>query len=196
MNIASDPTVNLIVNIVFYVIFVSVGMFGGAFIKTSAQNLATKKFSKKMEEILQQNRIIIEQYKNINQLRMAALDKRLEVHQQAYTLWDNMRRHVHDNENIMSKVSDCQTWWLNNCLYLSGESREAFWQSYNAASRHGEILDEKQYTEEAERKELSKKINDNWEKIIRIGEILVKSVELPPIKADIPEKEEVKEDLT
>src|SRR5262249_2999875 len=42
-------------------------------------------YARRLESLAHQNRLVLEQGSRRHQLRMAALDRRLEVHQQAYT---------------------------------------------------------------------------------------------------------------
>ncbi len=63
--------------------------------------------------------------KGKHQLRMAALDRRSEAHQEAFALCRKLVSSVH-HENIGEVVMECQYWWNKNCLYLGPEAREAF----------------------------------------------------------------------
>ena len=128
-------------------------------------------YLQKLEEISHQNKIIIEQSSRKHQLRMAAIDKRLEAHQEAYALWRNLIPNIFNDEKIAALEQECKEWWNNNCLYLEPDAREAFITSYISASMHKEIRDSKD-TVETKR---------NWTAIISAGEVLVKSVELPTI---------------
>jgi len=101
---------------------------------------------------------------------MAALEKRLEVHQQAYTLWLQLRRSVHNRNKNTDMVIKCQDWWKKNCLYLDMESRKAFMSSIHAVTLHS-VLTGGQATQD--------KVNENWRYINECGEILIRSVGLP-----------------
>ena len=72
------------------------------YLRKKGENLATKQdiaeitediekirsvYAKSLEDISQQNRLLLEQAKRKHQLSIAALDRRLEAHQQAYSLW-------------------------------------------------------------------------------------------------------------
>ena len=52
------------------------------------------------------------------QWALAALDKRLEVHQAAYVLWQRIVRAIHGEENNYKIIHEADDWWNNNCLYL------------------------------------------------------------------------------
>ena len=54
------------------------------------------------------------QYKHA--LRVAALDRRLAVHQEAYTLWWKLPTVAHDRNDARrtSYVRECENWWVKN----------------------------------------------------------------------------------
>ena len=122
------------------------------YIRKKGENLATKQdiaeitdeiekvrseYAKQLEEISLQNRLILEQAKRKHQLSIAALDRRLEAHQQAYTLWRKLRSLLYKDE-VGSVVMECQEWWVRNCLYLDAEARQAFSEAYHGAFAHRE----------------------------------------------------------
>ncbi len=59
-------------------------------------------------------------------LRLAAADKRLAVHQEAYAIWTDLLNHVHDYGGLMDRIEFAGEWWSKNCLYLDPKSRVAF----------------------------------------------------------------------
>jgi len=71
-----------------------------------------------------------------NQLRLAAIEKRLQAHQKAYTLWRKLIWSLNDEKKLGDAVLECQAWWENNCLYLDPDSRKAFVQAYLNAVDH------------------------------------------------------------
>ena len=83
------------------------------YIRKKGENLATKQdirkitdeiekvrsvYAKHLEDISQQNRLILEQAKQKHELRVAALDRRLEAHQHAFALWRRLLHKVYDEE--------------------------------------------------------------------------------------------------
>ncbi len=122
-----------------------------------------------------------------NQLRLAAIDKRLEVHQKAYSLWTGLRSKAHKSEEIWEYVMECQKWWDDNCLYLAPKARKAFKHAYMCASNHKDFLDERKFIVEnaPNDKQRLAEINDliqkNWNDISIAGQAIVEGVELPTI---------------
>lgn len=148
------------------------------------ENVRTQ-YLQKLEEISHQNKSILEQASWKHQLRMAALEKRLAVHQEAYSLWRKLFPHIYNEEKIVVYVQECQEWWNDHCLYLEPEAREAFVRAYMSAGMHKEIRDARDFTE----------TKRNWAEIVKAGEILVKCVELPTItsletEVPLPDKTE------
>lgn len=151
--------------------------------KEKAKNLATKEdiaeitdkieqvrqqYAEQMEAFSQQNRITLEQTKFINQLRLSALEKRFEAHQQAYTLWRNLVSCVHQEDKIQDAVIECQEWWLKNCLYLESEVRRAFYISFMNAPLQRVFLLERDLNG----------VKANWKDITRTGELIMKTFDL------------------
>lgn len=163
------------------------------YVRKKGENLATKQdiakitdeienvrseYAERLEDIAQQNRLLVEQAKRKHQLSIAALDRRLEAHQQAYALWWELSSNVFGKE-IGSVVMKCQEWWKKNCLYLDAESRWAFRHAYNAAFLHRELVDGSRGRQGG-----SEKIKANFRVISDAGGTIVKGVELPSLGED------------
>jgi hypothetical protein len=114
---------------------------------------------------------LLEELRARHQLRMAAIDRRLQVHQDSFVLWRELLDAVH-SPNAGPSVVKCQTWWEANCLYLEPEVRKAFIQSYTAASLHPSLL--------ANRADPAD-IKANWQEVMRFPEVLFSAVHLPPL---------------
>lgn len=163
------------------------------YIRKKGENLATKQdiaeiteeiekvrsvYAKSLEDISQQNRLLLEQAKRKHQLSIAALDRRLEAHQNAYALWWKMRSVLH-NDKAGSVVIECQDWWVKNCLYLDAEARQAFRDAFHAAFAHRELVDGYRGTSEG-----SEIVKENFSKVMEAGERIVKGVDLPSLGED------------
>jgi len=153
-------------------IIVLIASYLGSYIRIKGQNLATKEdiseITKKIEGIRADYAKQLENHSHHNRLKMAALDKRLEAHQQAYTLWLQLRRSVHKkNTDVVIK---CQKWWEENCLYLDMESRKAFMSSIHAVALHPDLTGGQATND---------KVEENWRYINECGEILIRGAGLP-----------------
>jgi len=112
-----------------------------------------------------------------NELRLAAIDKRLAAHQEAYSLWRKLLFNAANQETIGDIVMECQTWWENNCLYLEPNAREAFYNAVISAGSHLDYLHARD----------TESIKRNLERIKNAGKAIEAAVYLPTI-GDLEEK--------
>jgi hypothetical protein len=117
-----------------------------------------------------------------HQLRLAALDRRLQAHQEAFSLWRRLMRDLGDQVKLSQTVLDCQEWWNNNCLYLAADARQAFSHAYMTAATHYASI-------AAGEKEL---VLYETQVIQQAGNRIVQGVELPTISEG--EDREIKRD--
>ena len=71
-----------------------------------------------------------------NQLRLAALDKRLQAHQEAYSRWRKLLFNAGNESTVGDIVIESQTWWEENCLYLDPKARKLFYLAIQRAGLH------------------------------------------------------------
>ena len=155
----------------------------GGYLADKGKNLATREdiegitrqvegvksaFATELEEVKAVFAAQFEDRAQRNRLRLAALDKRLEAHQQAFVLWRKLLFAVH-TEQIGQAVGECQNWWDEKCLYLSAAAREAFPRAWSAALIHAAIL----------RSETAGGATENWNLIEACGAIIIESAGLP-----------------
>lgn len=149
--------------------------FGITYLSKKGENLATKEdiaaITNEIEGVKMQYTLLIESSKAKHQLRMAALDRRLEAHQEAFTLWREVYGAVHTDE-IRNIVPKCQSWWEQNCVYLEPRVRDAFVDAYSSALSHGGYVRNRADIEI---------VSDNWGRIIKFPNILFEAVQLPPL---------------
>jgi hypothetical protein len=60
-----------------------------------------------------------------DKFRLAALDKRLDIHQEAYYRWSKMI-HLRFKEDVENVLLDSIEWYNKNCLFLDSKSRVEF----------------------------------------------------------------------
>jgi len=150
----------------FSIIVAMIGLIG-IIIGAIGTILSNWFISKKELEI--KNQLAIEEQKD--KYKLAALDKRLEVHQKAYSLWYEL---IYASENERGDIlKKCGELWHNNCLYLGPKSRKAFHDgllTYRALKIH-KIYDDNF---------LEKK----WSEIRKVSDIIEEEVGLPAIRFD------------
>jgi hypothetical protein len=172
-------TINPFLYLLATLITAGAGAYFGAYLKEKGKGLATKEDIGHVTDIVEQIRsehaATLEQLKSHHQLRIAAIDRRLQAHQEAFTLWRGLMAATHQ-EDVGAVVIECQTWWEHNALYLEPEVREAFNRAYLAANDHKSLLGV------AHRNEASiKAIQDNWKLLMATGNVITNAVALPPL---------------
>ena len=104
-----------------------------------------------------------------NQLRLAAIERRLIAHQEAYALWRKLI-FTSEDKDFENVVLECQSWWNNNCLFLDPKSREAFFDAYTAAGDRP-LLPNRD----------TNALMENVRMTAKAGEIIVRGISLPTI---------------
>lgn len=137
-----------------------------------------------VEDVKHQNAEMLEAVKSRNQLRMAAIDKRLQAHQDAYRLWLNMMGSIFDVELVRKRADEGWAWWQENCLYLEPAAREAFRIAISTAPNHELIVNASRATRNVDA------VQKSWAGIFGAGDVIVKAVALPGLTAG--EAEEIK----
>jgi hypothetical protein len=127
-----------------------------SYVSEKAKNLATKEdiaaitqevekvkaiHTSQLKELEHQNALLLEQLRSKNQLRMAALEKRLDAHQHAFTLWRLLLERTHSGD-VVAIANECQYWWERNCLYLSADARLSFNKAYFAALHYKAVMND------------------------------------------------------
>jgi hypothetical protein len=138
------------------------------------KNLATKEdiaeITHKIEAVRLQYTDITEALKARHQLRLAAIDKRLQAHQEAFTHWRRLT--WVKKEELVDALMAGQSWWEQHCLYLEPDVRRALMQSLAAAKIRADLL---------EMCADSKHIEDAFQKMMAFGEILTNAIKLPKL---------------
>lgn len=126
-----------------------------------------------------------------HQLSMAALEKRMEVLQEAFVLWWELRSKIHgDREPRERIIEKCQDFWIRKNLYLGNKVRGAFYKAYITAIYHSGLVEDSKSVEDEElRESLNKEIRDNWKEIMDAGTAITQAVNLPDIEYKKPTQE-------
>jgi hypothetical protein len=115
------------------------------------------------------------------QLRMAALDRRLEAHQKAYSLWCRLRdvsaSKTTSSEQVDEIVGKCRDTWEDNRIYLSPKASKAFRDAFlSAPILHGLYRRQEPLSPSDE-----KARNEKWNTLMKAENIILDSVGLPNI---------------
>jgi hypothetical protein len=128
----------------------------------------------------------IEWLKSHHQLRLAAVDKRLEAHQAAFRLWRELVSTL-ETDKAAESVLACDKWWSENCLYLEPTAREAFSNAYWGA-QHYNYMRRRAGSANYDDDIFTNKLNV----ITGAGELIVRAVQLPGLTAGEREQAEKK----
>ena len=163
-----------------------------SYFSEKGKNFATKEdvadITRRIEEVRHFYASLQEEQKQKGQLRFAALDRRLEVAQQAYVHWWNLLRSVHTTE-VGEQVRKCQEFWVNNRLYLAEDVSLAFRQAYMAAHIHQDLKVASLHDQSA-----VKEVRENFKIITDAESIIIRSVAIPPLNEGISVSDELKKE--
>jgi hypothetical protein len=82
--------------------------------------------------------IYVSHRESADRFKLVALEKRLAVHQQAYSLWRDLMFSMNSDEGGQ-KAYECERWWQDNCLYLDKKSSDSFHTATLVANTFGQI---------------------------------------------------------
>ena len=121
---------------------------------------------------------------------MAALEKRLEVHQEAITICFGIWRNIFNDQELFQIVVDAQDWYYQNCLYLDDTSRNDFWNCLIQAPQHADLVQgyqEVRHQRGGIRDETTEHmIKESWATIHKPGESIPAAVGLPSFGSGDP----------
>lgn len=121
--------------------------------------------------------ISAELHKQHGQLRLAALDRRLEVAQEAYSRWWSLVRALHTPQ-VTDEVISCQDFWVRHNLYLAPDAAFAFRQAFRAAGDHASIKEAARLSPEGRND-----VEANFRRITEAGDVIVRSASLPSLES-------------
>ena len=130
-----------------------------------------EEITRKVEGVRTQYLALVEELKARHQLRLAAVDRRLQAHQEAFTLWRKLLAATH-TDDVGSVVIECQSWWEQNCIYLEPVVREGFVTAYGAAHTHNALI--------KGRAEVTV-IQASWKSITEFPNALFQAIQLPAL---------------
>lgn len=147
----------------------------GSYLSEKGKNLATREdieqITRLVENVKAPYNELLEELRARHQLRLAAIDRRLQAHQEAFALWRELLGATH-TPDVGTTVIKCQSWWEQNCLYLEPEVRQAFVQAYSAAHIHNSLTADRTNPDA---------VKQNWNEIMQFPEVLFKAIQLPPL---------------
>jgi len=117
--------------LLIYVGIVALGFYIRIFIKSTIEKSVDHQFDVKLEKFKQDFTREMTALERKDKFRLAALDRRLETHQEAYALARKMFQTLHSNSEekheIIKKVDDFLD---RQCLFLTNETRQSFREAF------------------------------------------------------------------
>jgi len=119
---------------------------------------------------------------------LAALDKKLEIHQIAYDrTWEFPTiAHLPDDSEEKNKMfNDNHKWWRENCLFLEPKSRKAFFDALWNANFYKLYLEDFKESRDKSTKEYEEKKRElygRWDSLFEARRIIENGVSKPLIK--------------
>ena len=157
--------------------------FFSSYLDEKGKNLATKEdiaaITHEVERVRLDYSELLEQMKARHQLRLAALDKRLAAHQEAFTLWRELYTAAGPDMDKMAEK--CKDWWNHNCVYLEPKVRDGFLEAINQEYMHRARM-------AANPHDATKLISDHMGKMFAFPNLLFEAIQLPPL-AEVVVKE-------
>jgi hypothetical protein len=129
-------------------------------------------YTTQMQALMHQNNLLLEELRSRGQMRLVAAEKRLKKHQEAYTLWHELRGSLHNEGELYGVCIKCEQWWKNNSLYLSPDARKAFHVAYFAAHMHKTFIADRSRPDA---------VNENFARIMVAGDKIAEGAGLPPL---------------
>lgn len=108
----------------------SIGTFVTGYFRKRGENLATRR---DIEEITRKIEQVKEEIQARHTLRFAALEKRLQAHQEAFGHCRKLLGTLQSDDELQQKLDAMINWFNDNGLYLEEDATKAFWDSYYAA---------------------------------------------------------------
>lgn len=153
--------------------------------REKGKNLATKEdigeITNRIESVKTQYATVIEQLRGRNSLRAAAIERRLEVHQQAFSLWSEMGTLLFDEPMRDSHLEACEKFWVENCLYLEASASTAFTDAMVALRIHKRLRDIPVHQRDSE---TAARLKANHDRITGAGNKIRAAVELPSLTSE------------
>lgn len=154
------------------------------YVLETGKNAAVKKDLAKMadivEEVKNKYNLLIEDVRSRNSLKMAAIDKRLKVHQEAYTYWNEIISSYKNELLLNSILEQAQSHYNLNCLYLDATVSNKYHEMLYWASHYHDIV-----IECREGDELALKQKEDFLALLKsIGNLIRSAVSLPSINED------------
>lgn len=163
--------------------------YGRTYLDRKAANLADKEdidaITKIVESIKHDNELnlakVTEALRAQTSLRLLAGERRIETHQKAYVLWQEMLDLIHQDGGAARAdlKEECRAFYLANCLYLDAAVRIAFVDALTSYDVHLDLLRGQHGTPEYNREQMAVAITTNMHRVKNLGHAIEAACDLP-----------------
>ena len=131
--------------------------------------------------------LLIQMYDRKDKFRLVAIDKRLQVHQEAFSIWYKLIWVIHSSSEDRIKVTtEARNFWINNCLYLERKTRKEFDIVIKLVDGYSEKLQYGKETKDPiEKDKIRQDFLKDWNRIFDLPRYIQSEVELEPIVPDL-----------
>lgn len=169
-------------------------LYARAYLDRKAANLADKEdidaITKIVESIKHDNELklaqVTEALRAQTSLRLLAGERRIETHQKAYVLWQEMLDLIHQDGGTMRAElkEECREFYLANCLYLDAAVRMAFIDALTSYDVHLDLLRGQHGTPANNREQMAVAITNNMQRVKNLGHAIEAACDLPSIGSE------------
>lgn len=163
----------------------------GGYLAEKGKNRATKEdiatITREVEQVRAEFTNGVEDLKAHHQLRMVAAERRIQAHQEAYTLIDELRSCIkYSEESWKPLAKNANSWHRRNYLYMGKETRNRFARALHGfESFRGQMhwMERDAYERSEEQYGVDRaRLKQIWdEEIDQVYETIAAEVELPPL---------------
>lgn len=122
-----------------------------------------------------------------DKFRLVAIEKRLQTHQEAFSLWYKLIWVIHSpSDDRIPVITEARNFWLNNCLYLEKNTRKEFDIVIRLVDGYSLKLQiAKDEKDSHKKEELIQDYRNDWKRISDLPNYIQSEVELKPIVLDL-----------
>jgi hypothetical protein len=161
--------------------FGALGLYFRTYIKSTVSESIRHQFEVERDKMREEFEREIHTINRKDKFKLAALDKRLEAHQCAYTLAIKMNQTLGQPNEGKEVVQKCKTFWEEQNLFLSNEIRKLFQDSFFFYQEYHYRLRNADKHEQKIRDGLLNKIESSEDKLRNLPFITEQAVNLEPI---------------
>ncbi|MGD8777493.1 MAG: hypothetical protein PVH88_00850 [Ignavibacteria bacterium] len=130
--------------------------------------------------------LIVRKFESIDKFRLVAIEKRLQIHQEAFRHWYNMLWVIHKENEKIEVIKAARNFWVDKCLFLEKETRKEFDVVIQLVDFYREKLEwAKSLSDKDEKQKAEQEYQKDWNRIRNLAVLIQKEIKLEPIVPNI-----------